>query len=138
MARAGFASKDEECSGPLIVVVEDEAIVLAGYQMLFESWGYRVIAVPSADEALHALRECNAAPQFILADYRLRNEQTGAQAIAILRDSFGAGIPGVLVTGDTGPERLRSAAASGLPLLHKPVQARQLLDLLERSLTGSP
>jgi CheY-like chemotaxis protein len=37
---------------PLVVVIEDEAIVLAGYQMLFESWGYRVIAAQSADEAV--------------------------------------------------------------------------------------
>ena len=31
----------------LIVVIDDEVIVLAAYQMLFESWGYRAVAAPS-------------------------------------------------------------------------------------------
>lgn len=121
-------------SAPLIVVVEDEAIVLAGYQMLFESWGYRVVAAPSAAEALSQLDGGGEAPSFILADYRLKDGQTGTEAIHLLRQIYGPTIPGVLVTGDTAVDRLRHAAASGLPILHKPVNGRQLLDILQRSL----
>lgn len=121
-------------SAPLIVVIEDEAIVLAGYQMLFESWGYRVVAVPSADEALTQLRTLGDKPGFVLADYRLRDGNTGTEAIGRVREAFGADLPGVLVTGDTAIERLRHAAASGLPILHKPVNGRQLRELLQRSL----
>lgn len=118
----------------LIVVIEDESIVLAGYQMLFESWGYRVVAASSAEDALEQLREGDLRPDFILADYRLREGHTGTDAIRILRDTFAETIPGVLVTGDTAVERLRNAAASGLPILHKPVNGRQLLEILHRSL----
>lgn len=121
----------------LIVVVEDEAIVLAGYQMLFESWGYRVVAVTSAAEALTQLGQLGDAPQFILADYRLKDGHTGTEAIEQLRGLYGNSIPGVLVTGDTAVDRLRSAAASGLPILHKPVNGRQLYDILQRSLLAS-
>jgi Response regulator containing CheY-like receiver, AAA-type ATPase, and DNA-binding domains len=123
-----------EESGPLIVVIEDEAIVLAGYQMLFESWGYRVVAAPSAEDALQQLRDGGKSPDFILADYRLKEGNTGTEAIQALRSTFGNSIPGVLVTGDTAVDRLRNAAASGLPILHKPVNGRQLLDILQRSL----
>lgn len=119
---------------PLIVVIEDEAIVMAGYQMLFESWGYRVVAAPSTEEAVRALRDKCQTPDFILADYRLREGNTGTEAIQTLRSAFGNGIPGVLVTGDTAVDRLRHAAASGLPILHKPVNGRQLMDILSRSL----
>lgn len=118
----------------LIVVIEDEAIVLAGYQMLFESWGYRVIAAPSTEDALAQLRLAEEIPDFILADYRLKEGNTGTEAIQTLRDTFGSAIPGVLVTGDTAVDRLRHAAASGLPILHKPVNGRQLMDILQRSL----
>ena len=123
-----------EDTSPLIVVIEDEAIVLAGYQMLFESWGYRVIAAPSTEDALGQLRQADEVPDFILADYRLKEGNTGTEAIQALRDAFGPAIPGVLVTGDTAVDRLRHAAASGLPILHKPVNGRQLLDILQRSL----
>jgi CheY-like chemotaxis protein len=123
-----------EKPSPLIVVIEDEAIVLAGYQMLFESWGYRVVAAPSTEDALRALKEGNESPDFILADYRLKEGNTGTEAIQALRSAYGATIPGVLVTGDTAVDRLRHAAASGLPILHKPVNGRQLLDILQRSI----
>ena len=70
---------------PAVVVIEDEAIVLAGYQMLFESWGYHVIAAQSVDEAIDLLTEETAIPGFILADFRLREGQTGTELMAWLR-----------------------------------------------------
>lgn len=121
-------------TAPLIAVIEDEEAVLAGYQMLFESWGFRVVAAPSATEAMSGLSRTGEPPAFILADFRLREGHTGVEAIAALRDTFGPAIPGMLVTGDTGIERLRQAAASGLPILHKPVSSRQLKDALDRAL----
>jgi len=123
-----------EAASPLIVVIEDEAIVLAGYQMLFESWGYRVAAAQSVDEAITQLEAFGEAPRFILADYRLKAGRTGIEAIEIVRRIHGAAIPAVLVTGDTAVDRLRHAAASGLPILHKPVNGRQLQELLRRAI----
>jgi hypothetical protein len=38
-----------------------------------------------------------------------------------LRNALGARIPAFLISGDTAPERLREATASGYYLLHKPV-----------------
>ena len=60
-------------------------------------------------------------PDAILADYRLREGCTGVVAIQKVLDAFGEGIPAILVTGDTAPSRLKEAAASGYPILHKPV-----------------
>ncbi|KIL96839.1 putative two-component sensor [Paramagnetospirillum magnetotacticum MS-1] len=121
---------------PLVVVIEDEAIVLAGYQMLFESWGYRVVAAQSADEAVEQLEEEGEPPAFILSDFRLRDGQTGTAAISLLRKSFGKSIPGAVVTGDTTVtgEGLKQAEAEGTPILHKPVNGRQLQDILSRAL----
>ena len=119
----------------VVVVIEDEAIVLAGYRMLFESWGYRVVAAQSVDEAEHLIATTGT-PGFILADYRLRDGKTGTEAIKHLRLRFGRDIPGVVVTGDTTVtvDGLRTAAAEGMPILHKPVNGRQLQDLLSRAL----
>jgi CheY-like chemotaxis protein len=122
----------------MIVVIDDESIVLAGYQMLFESWGYRVTAAPSGEEALSQLHDNGTTPDFILADYRLREGHTGIEAIDALRNAYGAGIPGVLVTGDTAIDRLRQASSSGLPVMHKPVNGRQLQDMLRRTLPPAP
>jgi len=129
----------DETPQATVIVIEDEAIVLAGYQMLFESWGYRVLAAQSADEAEALLGTDLAAPGFILADFRLRGGQTGLEAIKRLRQRVGREIPGVVVTGDTTVtvDGLRAAAAEGMPILHKPVTGRQLHDLLRRALPVS-
>ncbi|MBF0332529.1 MAG: response regulator [Alphaproteobacteria bacterium] len=117
-----------------MAVVEDEAIVLVGYQMLFESWGYDVVAVASADEALARLSALARAPDVVVADYRLKHGRTGVEAIRAIQAAWGDAVPGILVTGDTGADRLREAAASGLPLLHKPVNAQQLQALIDRAI----
>ncbi len=119
---------------PLVTVIEDESIVLAGYQMLFESWGYRVVAVSSAEEAIDSLGRAHCCPDIILADYRLKDNQTGVQAIRSLQELYGHDIPGILITGDSYAERLRDAASSGLPILHKPVKSLQLQSLVCRYL----
>lgn len=119
----------------LIVVIEDEAIVLIGYQMLFESWGHSVIAASSAADALAQLEKSGGCPDLILADYRLRDGQTGVAAIRTVQNACKKAIPGILITGDTGAERLREAASSGLPILHKPVNGKQLGEILERHLS---
>lgn len=123
-------------AGALIVVIEDEAIVLIGYQMLFESWGHTVIAASSADDALAQLEKSEGRPDLILADYRLRDGQTGVAAIRTVQDACKRPVPGILITGDTGAERLREAASSGLPILHKPVNGKQLGEILDRHLAA--
>jgi DNA-binding NtrC family response regulator len=43
-------------------------------------------------------------------------------------------IPGIIVTGESGPERQRDAARHGFGLMHKPVTPRQLHGAVERHL----
>ncbi|MDT3721880.1 hybrid sensor histidine kinase/response regulator [Pseudomonas oryzihabitans] len=109
--------------GCILVVDDDEAIRL-GMQQLLESWGCTCVVAESYDAAV-AL-PWRAAPTMIICDYRLRDQQTGAQVIRALREHFARELPALLITGDTAPERLSEAASSGIPLLHKPVTAKDL------------
>ena len=69
-------------------------------------------------------------PDLIVSDYRLRGEENGIQVVEMLRSEFNADIPALLVTGDTAPDRLQDAEASGLPILHKPVNPARLRTLI--------
>ena len=114
--------------GKLIVVIDDEASVRLGMQSLLESWGCGCVTAMDAGEALNTLGD--RVPDFILADLRLRGEDTGIDAIRILREHLGDSVPAVLISGDTAPEQLRKVSAAGLTIMHKPLKAVRLRALL--------
>ncbi len=120
--------------GTRVLVIDDEPAVRTAMQTLLDTWGCRVTACASFDEAQRAL-EADGGADVILADLRLRNEENGIETVRRLRARLGE-VPALLISGDTAPERLREAEASGLPLVHKPVTAEtlrsQLLALLPR------
>lgn len=119
--------------GMRVLVIDDEVSVREGMQALLQQWGCVVALAGSADEAVAAARALGAAPDALITDYRLRDERTGAQAIDRLQRELGVTIPALIITGDTAPERLREAQASGHRLLHKPVQPAMLRAFLRNA-----
>ena len=116
--------------GALLVVIDDERAVLEGMREVLQQWGCRPLLAGSADEALAQLAAAGQRPTAVIADYRLRAGETGIAAIERIQSEYGADIPGVIITGDTAPDRLREAEASGYHLLHKPVRPARLRALL--------
>lgn len=114
--------------GKLIVVIDDEASVRLGMQSLLESWGCKCITAMDAAGALQHL--AGRIPDFVIADLRLRGEDTGIEAIRQLRAELGDSIPAVLISGDTAIEQLRKVSAAGLTIMHKPLKAIRLRALL--------
>lgn len=142
LARSGFSEDvDSLLGGTLlthgllkslrVLVIDDDAIVREGMTHLLEDWSCECRIVEGITEALDVVAQWQ--PQLIISDYRLRESQTGAQAIEQIREAMGEAIPALLITGDTAPERLREAHESGVPLLHKPVSPYQLY----RTIVGS-
>ena len=128
---AGRSTQTEGHKG-LVVIIDDEAIILRGLQVVVEGWGYEVVIAASEAEAMERLSELDRAPDIIITDYRLRAGRTGIEAIRHIRARYGnRPIPSLLITGDTAPERLQEAEASGYRLLHKPVSSSKLKDVLE-------
>ncbi|MBV8835864.1 MAG: response regulator [Alphaproteobacteria bacterium] len=103
-----------------IAVLDDEIAIQDAMQTLLTTWGHSVIVAGSTDEML-AQFESRARPDLLICDYRLRGGENGIAAIARLRSALAAEMPAILITGDTAPDRIREASASGCLLLHKPV-----------------
>ena len=93
-------------------------------------WKYNVIAARSSSGALEALKETTQIPSLILADYRLNEELTGADCIRLIQKTLGQDIPAAIITGDTAPDRIQEAKASGFILLHKPLRPAKLRQLI--------
>jgi signal transduction histidine kinase/CheY-like chemotaxis protein len=122
----------------LILVLDDELTIQIGMKTLLESWGYRVLAAGSGDEMLEAIATAAEAPRLIICDYRLRDNETGTAVVDRLRSEFNDDIPAMLITGDTAPDRIREAEASGLLLLHKPVPNGKLRAAIAHLTTLTP
>ena len=110
----------------LVLVVDDETAIREAMSSLLASWGYHVLVAGSGDEIVAQLAACSERPALIISDYRLRGGENGIEVIERLRSECNDDIPALLVTGDTAPDRLREAQASGLLLLHKPVPNSRL------------
>jgi len=121
-------------SGKLIVVIDDDALVLDGMRGILQSWGCRVVTAASDTQAFARLAEEGGQPDLIISDYRLADGKTGIEAIERLRGALDFAVPAFLISGDTAPERLREASASGYHLLHKPVPPMALRTTLNRLL----
>lgn len=115
----------------LAVVIDDEAIILAGMEIMLETWGYRVVAVEDAEAALKALVAAPI-PSVIVSDYRLRNGGSGVDAVRAVREASGSLIPAIILTGDTGAALVADAKRDGLTILHKPVQPAELRRQIDR------
>lgn len=110
----------------LILVVDDEIAIQEAMRSLLASWGHDAVIAGSTDDMLRATADEPRLPDLIICDYRLRGRENGIEAVRRLRLRYAGAVPALLITGDTAPDRLREAEASGLPLLHKPIHDDRL------------
>jgi CheY-like chemotaxis protein len=115
--------------GCTVLVVEDERDIRAAMTLLLESWGCEVLCAASGAEALSLLDSRDAAPDVVLADYRLPGEDNGIRVICAVRERH-PGTSGILISGDVAPTVLKEAEVSGFKLLHKPIRPARLRSLL--------
>lgn len=127
----------EPAKGQLILVIDDDAQNREGLQLLLESWGHRVVAAAGGAEMVERIADVPGKPRLIVSDYRLREHETGIQAIDRLHEEYNdEAIPALLVSGDTDPARLIEAAARSIPVLHKPVEVDTLKSWVEKRLAA--
>ncbi|MBU6269687.1 MAG: hybrid sensor histidine kinase/response regulator [Betaproteobacteria bacterium] len=114
----------------IVLVIDDELAVRQSMRVLLEELGCTVLDAAGTNEATRVAAEHPI--DLILSDMRLADGDSGIEAIRQVR-ARRPGARAVLITGDTAPERLREAQASGLILLHKPVSLESLTGVLDAS-----
>jgi CheY-like chemotaxis protein len=125
-----------EVAGGRILVIEDDGLIRQAYEMMLESWGYETLSAANGEEALECAAQANWRFDAIIADHRLGSGMSGNAAATEIARRAGRSFPTVLVTGDTAKERLAEISASGFIMLHKPVEADDLLRTVQ-SLLGA-
>ena len=118
-------------------LIEDDAAVRDALAMRLTRWGAQVSALGSVADVRRQLDTCHAGavplPALIVSDQRLP-DGSGLECIALIRAHAGPALPAVVVTGDIAPDDLAQLDRAGLPVLHKPFRAAELLALLHATL----
>ncbi len=126
---------NQQVTNRLIMVIDDDREIRKGLDIQLTNWDLQVITASSSAIAIEQLAAQSLVPDLIISDYRLANNENGAQAIHAVRSFINnVQIPAIIITGDTSPQRIKESKASGFPLLHKPVRPAKLKALLNQLL----
>jgi PAS domain S-box-containing protein len=135
-APAKAAAPAFEVAAGRILIVEDDTLIRQAYEMMLKDWGYETLSAASGEEALERAAQANWRFDAIIADHRLGSGMTGNATATEIARRAGRSYPTVMVTGDTAKERLAEISASGFITLHKPVEADDLLHIVQSLLEG--
>jgi CheY-like chemotaxis protein len=113
-----------------VVMVEDDFMVSTGLMLLFESIGMTVVTFSSAKAALESASTLDEDTDFYLTDLRLP-DLSGLEFLQTLQKRLGRSVKAAILTGDTSPERIEIIKSSPWPVLFKPVEPEQLLQVME-------
>lgn len=114
-------------NGLNVLIVDDEVSVLEATKNLLEDMGCNVQTAENTPEAIAVAGQ--KTPDIAILDYRLRGADGGLETYERLRE-ISPGIPTLIVSGETAPDRLRKVKAAGLTLLTKPVDKDLLYETI--------
>jgi two-component system, sensor histidine kinase len=136
------AGQQEQCAEPVVdyasnslesltvLIVDDELVVREGMCALLESLGCSVASADSSDTALAVAAKVK--PDIALVDLRLRDHEDGLMTIDRLRQLY-PGLPAIIISGDTAPDRLLAISKEHIPVLIKPVLIGPLKETIIRN-----
>src|ERR1700692_1310404 len=114
-----------------VLIVEDEENARIGYEALLRRWGFEVLGVATAEDALARFSEF--APAVLIADVELPG-MNGLDLLARLGEEL-KNVPAIIITGKGSEERIVAAIEAGAVwYIEKPLKAAVLHVLLDRAL----
>jgi len=130
-----FATPDAAIGKPLVLLVEDVAIVREITCELLRAWGCRVISAADGAQALAAAAQSHEPLDCIITDLRLPGDLDGFAVVRALREAAAGPLPAILTTADPAVGR---AEAEGVSVLTKPVPPSRLRETLALVLARQP
>lgn len=115
----------------MVLVVDDEDAIREGLRGLLLEWGFQVMTAATAAQAEAAVSALEGNVDLVLSDLYLGEGIDGTDVVAAVRRLCAREVPAILITGETGRERLQRVAAGGDPVMFKPVRPRELFDAMQ-------
>jgi signal transduction histidine kinase len=110
----------------LVIFIDDDIAIREATERLLQIWKCEVLVAADREEAMAMLVAAPRMPDAIIADYRLRENDTGVEVIGAINAHYETKIPSVLITGEMDDSQFDSLADSEIKLLKKPVSPAKL------------
>jgi FixJ family two-component response regulator len=117
---------------PVILVVDDDAAVRSSLKFMMEVEGFEVRTYSDAHELLN--EDSLPASSCLVVDYHMP-AMNGLGLVGVLRDRR-ISIPAILMTAHPDENMRKQAAASGIPIVEKPLLGTRLLDSIREAFDG--
>ncbi|MEP4559353.1 MAG: ATP-binding protein, partial [Nitratireductor sp.] len=124
-------------AGLRVLCIDNETRILDGMRLLLEGWGCDVTTATGLAAYRGSGSAERGAPDVILADYHLDNDD-GIAVVKALRKLHKETIPAILLTADRSADVRDQATEVDVPVLNKPIKPAQLRSLLARWQRISP
>lgn len=125
-------SVEKSPEGVLIAVVDDQVKILHALKMTLERNGYQVVCGTNGQTVLASL--AGRIPHLVISDFRLKKGENGFDVINLIRQKLNPQVAAILMTGDTDPHSIRMMQDSGIAIIYKPLQFKQLNALIAKLL----
>jgi two-component system, sensor histidine kinase len=125
----------KDVNGLYVIYVEDDALVRASTEALFEEYGILYEAVGSMQELKKKLPLMERLPDVVISDHRLPGGWTAKDVAEIVSGHLGATIPVVVITGEV---MTHATELAGAQVLAKPVAPEALLAAIAASCQRQP
>ncbi|CAA6818691.1 MAG: Sensor protein EvgS [uncultured Thiotrichaceae bacterium] len=120
----------------IIMVAENDLTVAEGMEHILESWGATPVIVTNPEQAFSQIEELDILPDIFLVDYHLDNGENGLGFITGMRRKFGA-IRSIILTADRSPSIVKEANKQGVFVRYKPLDIRELHNLIANLISPS-
>lgn len=127
---AGRPDQGQPASKPLALVIEDDGVISLELRLMLARRGWRSMAATNWEEAF--LCWSRGRCDLLVVDGTLRDGEDGiALARALTEDR-----PTPLVFVTAGPDLVRKAGLTAVPVVEKPFVAREFLEAVDRATAG--
>lgn len=113
-----------------ILFVDDEKPVREAISLVLNNFDMNVITAESASEAIEHLANMKPSLDVIVADYRLKNGETGLDVIEKICEFMNADIPSIIVTGEVNLDEIKQAQRKNVVIVQKPISSAVLMPLI--------
>jgi two-component system, sensor histidine kinase len=115
-----------DVAGTLVLVVDDDADVLAATDAALRTWGAETLLATTVEAAVAAVDACERWPDVILTDHRLGEGGAGLDVVRRVAEAVGQPLPSIVMSADLDETLERRVLEQGAALLRKPVDPRVL------------